>query len=103
MRNLKKLREEKGLNQIDMAGELNMPQSTYQQYEAGISEPKFETLIFMANHFNTSVDFLIDRTNIREPMRPINEEISFDLTYLKNDKAKKALLSLLKEIRQEGE
>lgn len=103
MRNLKRLRDEKGLNQYDMADELNMPQSTYAQYEKGSTEPKFSTLIMIADYFNVTVDFLIDRTDIRQPAPPINEEISHRLTYLKNEKAKNHMLGLLREIRQDDD
>ena len=56
MRNLKHLRLEKGLNQFEMASELDMPQSTYQQYEAGITEPRFSTVIQIADYFNVSIE-----------------------------------------------
>lgn len=103
MRNLKQLRKEKCLNQMEMAGELGMPQSTYQQYEAGITQPSFETLIKMGDHFGVTVDYLIGRTDIREPLRPIEQEISYSLTYMKNATAKRALLDLVREIRQDDD
>lgn len=103
MRNLKILRNEKGLSQLDLAEELNIPQSTYAQYESGSTEPKFSTLITLADYFNVTVDFLIDRTAIREPAQPIDTEISYRLTYIKNKKAKDMMLGLLREIRQDDD
>ena len=98
MRNLKQLRVEKGFSQLEMANELDMPQSTYQQYEAGITEPKFSTLIQIADYFNVSIDYLIGRTNVREPWDK-GDRVSAELNCLRNVKAKQALLTLLREIR----
>ena len=101
MRNLKQLRLEKGFSQMEMANELNMPQSTYQQYEAGINEPKFSTLIQIADYFDVSIDYLIGRTNIREPWDGKGDRVSAEIAFLKNSQARQALLTLLREIRSE--
>lgn len=98
MRNLKQLRLEKGFNQMEMANEFDMPPSTYQQYEAGINEPKFSTLIQIADYFNVSIDYLIGRTNIREPWDGANDRVSAEIARLPNSKARQALLTLLREI-----
>lgn len=103
MRNLKKLRKERCLNQMDMAEELGMPQSTYQQYEAGINEPNIENLIKIADYFKVTIDFLIGRTDIREPLLPVEQELSHNLTEIRNAKAKDALLTLIREIRQDND
>lgn len=101
MRNLKQLRLEKGFSQMEMANELDMPQSTYQQYEAGINEPKFSTLIQIADYFDVSIDYLIGRTNIREPWDRKDDRISAEIACLRNSRARQALLTLLREIRPE--
>ena len=101
MRNLQHLRLEKGLNQFEMASELNMPQSTYQQYEAGITEPRFSTVIQIADYFNVSIDYLIGRTNIREPWDRSGDRVSAEIACLRNPKARQALLTLLREIRSD--
>ena len=101
MQNLKHLRHEKGFSQLDMAGELGIPQSTYQQYEAGINEPRFSTLIQMADYFNVSIDYLIGRSNVREPWDKSGERAALELSCLRNPRAKEAIIALLREIRQE--
>lgn len=98
MRNLKHLRLEKGLSQLEMASELDMPQSTYQQYEAGINEPRFSTVIQIADYFNVSIDYLIGRTNVREPWDRSGDRVSAEIACLRNPKARQALLTLLREI-----
>ena len=101
MQNLKSLRQEKGYSQLEMAGELGIPQSTYQQYEAGINEPKFSTLIQIADYFDVSIDYLIGRTNVREPWDKAGDRVMAELSSLRNSRAKEAILALLREIRQE--
>lgn len=101
MQNLKHLRHEKGFSQLEMAGELGIPQSTYQQYEAGINEPKFSTLIRIADYFDVSVDYLIGRTNVREPWDKAGDRMVSELSCLRNSRAREAILALFREIRQE--
>ena len=101
MRNLKHLRLQKGYSQLEMAGELGLPQSTYQQYEAGINEPKFSTLIKIADYFDVSIDYLIGRTNVQESWDKMGDRVAFEFSCLRNPRARKALMELLREISQE--
>lgn len=103
MRNLKHLRLQKGYSQLEMAGELGIPQSTYQQYEAGINEPRFSTLIKIADYFDVSIDYLIGRTNVQQPWGKTDNRVALELSCLRNPRAKQALLELLREISQEEE
>lgn len=100
MRNLKPLRLEKGLSQLAMAHELHMPQSTYQQYEAGITEPRYATLIRIADYFDVSIDYLIGRTNVRDSWDRVDDRVIGEIALLRNPKARRALLVLLREIRR---
>ena len=63
---LKILREEKKLNQADVAAFLGVSQQAYQRYENGSSEPNADGFIKLADYYNVSVDFLFGRTPIRE-------------------------------------
>lgn len=57
---LQKLREQAGFsNAKAFAKALHIPYTTYQNYEAGISEPKVSTLVRMANTLHTSIDKLL--------------------------------------------
>lgn len=60
------LREEKGLNMKEAAAQLQLPYTTYRNYEQGLREPNSETLVQIANFYNTSVDYLIGRSQSRE-------------------------------------
>lgn len=51
LENLKRLRIERNMTQMDLALDLGIPQSTYQQYESGTHEAGYDTLIQMADYF----------------------------------------------------
>lgn len=68
MNRIAQLRKEKGISQISLAMELNVSQKMISAYENEKSEPSIATLKHMANIFNTSVDYIIGYTNIRQPI-----------------------------------
>ena len=60
---LKDAREDKDLKQKDIAKLLNVSQNTYSQYETGVIALTAEVLIKLADYYNVSVDYLLDRTS----------------------------------------
>lgn len=66
MNRIKELRLEKGINMAQVAKELNIPYTTYVNYEKGDREPNSEMLVLLANYFNVSVDYLIGRSDLRD-------------------------------------
>ena len=60
--NLKKIRKEKGISQLKLAMDLNMSQNTISRYETGDREPGINELIKIADYFNISIDYLLERT-----------------------------------------
>lgn len=64
---LRDLREDHDYTQTDVAGLLNVAQRTYAHYELGTANISVEHLSLLADHYHTSVDYLIGRTDIREP------------------------------------
>lgn len=61
MLRIKQLREFRGLNMKEAARALNMPYTTYVNYEKGLREPTSEVLVQLANFYETTVDFLVGR------------------------------------------
>lgn len=59
---LKELRDSNGIKQVEIAKFLGVSQNTYSQYENGIIPMTDETLIKIADYFQVSVDFLLERT-----------------------------------------
>lgn len=65
MNRLKLLRKELNKSMADVARDLNIPYTTYVNYEKEAREPNSETLIALADYFHCSVDFLICRSDER--------------------------------------
>lgn len=62
-KNLRGIREDKDIKQKDIAKYLNVSQNTYSQYETGVISLTAEVLIKLANFYDVSIDYLLDRTN----------------------------------------
>ena len=60
---LKQLRTERGLSQVRLAMELSVSQHTISRYETGEREADYATLIRIADYFDVSVDYLLERTD----------------------------------------
>ncbi|MBE7032974.1 MAG: helix-turn-helix transcriptional regulator [Ruminococcaceae bacterium] len=60
---LKECRREKGYTQNQVAIYCDITEKTYQNYELMTREPKIEILIRIANLFDTTIDYLVGRTN----------------------------------------
>lgn len=72
MNRMKQLRESKGLNMREAARQLSMPYTTYVNYEKGVREPNSETLIDIANFYETSIDYLVGKVNDNGVAAPDN-------------------------------
>lgn len=71
---LKKLREEKGLTQQQLAEKVNLSQQTIGHYEVGRAKPDLDTLQLLASKLNCSVDYLLGRTDIRNTATDVCSE-----------------------------
>ncbi len=60
---MKDLRQSRGLNKRQMAEILELPYTTYNNYEIGAREPNSDILKKISNIFGVSVDFLIDNSD----------------------------------------
>ena len=60
---IRELREDRDLSQSDIAKVLNVSQNTYSQYETGVIALTAEVLITLADYYNVSIDYLLDRTD----------------------------------------
>ena len=66
-KNVRSLREDKDIRQREIAEYLGVSQNTYSQYENGIIAFTDQILIKLADYYGVSIDYLMDRTNIKEP------------------------------------
>lgn len=60
---LKKLREDQGMTQYELAELLNVSRQSIGGYENDNVDPGIDTLVNIANIFNISLDYLLCRTD----------------------------------------
>lgn len=62
---IRDLREDCDLTQTELGKKLNLPQRTYAYYESGERTIPPEILIALADFYNTSIDYILERTDKR--------------------------------------
>ena len=63
---LRDLREDKDMNQTQIADILGIKQTVYSRYERGFQTIPTEHLIKLADYYNVSLDYIAGRTNNKE-------------------------------------
>ena len=69
-KNIKSLREDNDLKQREIASFLGVSQNTYSQYETGLFAFNDQVLMKLADFYGVSVDYLMDRTDRKDPYPP---------------------------------
>lgn len=67
---IKDLREDADLTQTHIAKLLNISQRSYSHYENGERAIPLEIICQIADIYNTSVDYLLDRTDEKKAYKP---------------------------------
>ena len=62
-RRIRNLREDKDMTQTEVAKMLTMSQTGYSKYETGENDIPTNILIKLADFYDVSVDYLLDRTD----------------------------------------
>lgn len=62
---IRDLREDKNMNQTQIAKMLGMSQTGYSKYETGENDIPTAILIKLARYYNTSIDYLLGETKIK--------------------------------------
>lgn len=63
---IRDLREDRDLNQTQVASMLGMSQTGYSKYETGENDIPTAILIRLARFYDTSIDYLLGETNQKE-------------------------------------
>lgn len=64
---IRDLREDLEMNQTQFAKILGMSQTGYSKYETGENDIPTEILLKIADYHNTSVDYILGRTDVKKP------------------------------------
>lgn len=68
-RRIRDLREDRDMNQTQIAKILNMSQTGYSKYETGENDIPTKILIQLADYYDTSIDYLLGRTDNPNPYK----------------------------------
>lgn len=60
---LKELRKMRNITQLKLAMDLGLNQNAISRYETGEREADYKTLIALANYFDVTIDYLLERTD----------------------------------------
>ena len=60
LKGLKKIRKERGYNQLKVAMDLNVSREALSHYENGKRSPDVQMLKILSEYFNVSIDYLIN-------------------------------------------
>lgn len=110
---LRSLRESMKLSQIKIASLIGMTQASINRYESGASTPSTKVLLWYADYFDVSMDYIYGRTDQpqgrlykcqpqvdqSDPQLQKFVEMCFDPQSLMNDRLKKTLLEMLGEVK----
>lgn len=67
---IRSLRIDREYTQKQIADYLHICQNTYSQYELGILHYPVEVIVKLADFYGVSTDYLLGRTNVKEPYPP---------------------------------
>ena len=65
-RRIRDLKEDKDLNQTQVAKILGLSQTGYSKYETGENDIPTQVLIKLARFYNTSIDYLLGENDIKD-------------------------------------
>lgn len=67
IKRMRDLREDCDKTQQEIADILNMHRSVYRRYESGERETPAWVVVKLADYYQVSTDYLLDRTDVSEP------------------------------------
>ena len=71
--NLRTLRHEANISQKQLADRIGVSQQSINKYENHNIEPDIATLCAFAEYFNTSIDYIVGRTDVRRKIENTTE------------------------------
>lgn len=77
---IRELREERNMTQVRLSIELEVTQETISAYEIGKHQPSIKSLLKMSDLFHVSIDYILGRSNVRNPVSnssalPANQQL----------------------------
>lgn len=70
---IRELRTEKGITQNDLSNYLGLTPKMISFYELGERFPPYDIIIKLADYFNVSTDYLLGRSDIKNPEKLLSD------------------------------
>lgn len=114
MNRIKILREELNITQQELADKINGAKSTIAMYEKGDRKPSMEVLIKLSDIFNCTIDYLLGKSDVRNPEKVNNDDplglakIGFSMkdytppTETQKEQIKSLIEVIMKDNKKEG-
>jgi transcriptional regulator with XRE-family HTH domain len=103
---LQELRKELKKTQKDLASYLGITRQGYGNYESGQTEPDQKTLLLLSDYFDVSIDYLVGKSEVRNPEKQNSKGFSFlggPDEYTKEEiEYAKATIETLRRMRREN-
>lgn len=89
LKNLKLLRNKYNITQQKLGEEIGTSQQSINKYENHNIEPDINTLMLLADYFNTSIDYIVGYTDIEHKIEPVQDALLNDEEYKHIEKFRK--------------
>lgn len=76
MNRIKQLREENKWTQLELSRKMDCAMSSIAMYEKGDRKPSMEVLIKLSEIFNCSIDYLLGKSDIKNPGQQIDDVLN---------------------------
>lgn len=96
---IKILREEKNINQEELAKILSISPSAVGMYERDAREPNDEITLKLADFFNVSTDYLLGKSDVRNSGKQIDEILNEAMIGMSKEEYEKLTETQKKQIR----
>lgn len=97
---LKKLRTDSGISQYKLSENIGLSRTMISNYEQGLREPDFKTLILISDYFDVSVDYILGATNFKKKhAAPEKMEQYEKMLYLIDSLSEESKKDLMKYIK----
>ena len=96
--NIKEVRTKKDIYQLKLAMDLGLTQETISSYERNIIVPSVDSLIKLADYFNTNIDYILCRTKYDLPIDNLKPDDINDKEFMLLNKIKSLSLTDLTKV-----
>lgn len=99
MNRIKQLREENNWTQLELSQKMNCAMSSIAMYEKGDRKPSLEVLVKLSEIFNCSIDYILCKTDIRNPGEQIDNVLNESMIGMSKKDYEKLTETQKKQIR----